>query len=97
MRKMARHETASTSQPPTKGPRAVVTPASPDHAPMARARSSGRKLESIMARLPGVSRAPAMPWRSRAATKSSTLGAAAHSTEAAVNRPAPQTKMRRRP
>ena len=48
-----RHEAASTSQPPRKGPMAVVMPARPDQAPMARARSSGWKLAWIRARLPG--------------------------------------------
>ena len=41
MRNTARHDTASISQPPRNGPTAVATPASPDHAPIARPRSSG--------------------------------------------------------
>ena len=41
MKKISRHDTASISQPPTKGPIALATPASPDHAPIARPRSSG--------------------------------------------------------
>ena len=44
MKKIHRQERASISQPPTSGPSAVETPASPDHAPIARPRSSGWKL-----------------------------------------------------
>ena len=54
MTKIRRHDTASTSQPPRKGPIAVETPASPDHAPIAAPRSSGTKTASRIARLPGV-------------------------------------------
>ena len=59
--KISRHVTASTSQPPRKGPTAVATPPSPDQAPMAAPLSSRRKLASMMARLPGVSRAAPIP------------------------------------
>ena len=56
---------------------AAATPPSPDHAPMARARSPGLKLASIIARLPGVSSAPPTPWTSRAAIRKPALGATA--------------------
>src|SRR5437764_399890 len=52
-------------------------PPRPDQAPIARARSLGRKLASIRARLPGVSRAPPIPCSSRAAISSSALVAVA--------------------
>ena len=41
IRKIARHEIAATSQPPSSGPIAAATPPSPDQAPIARARSVG--------------------------------------------------------
>lgn len=64
---------------------------------MARDRSSGRKLASMIARLPGVMSAAPMPCSRRAAISNSVLGAAAQSPEAIVNHAAPITKMRRRP
>ena len=89
----------------------MATPPSPDQAPIARARLAGRKLASMIARLPGVSRAPPIPCSSRAAIRTSALGATAQSSEAAVKTPAsyqstlvanlktpiPNTKIRRRP
>ena len=94
---MARHETASTSQPPSSGPSAVATPPSPDQAPIARARSPGLKLASIIARLPGVRSAPPTPCSRRAPISASALGAIAQSREATVNQATPMTKIRRRP
>ena len=82
MRKIQRHDAASTSQPPTKGPMAAATPDRPDHAPMARGRSSGLKLASRMARLAGVSSAPPIPWATRPSTSAVSLGASAHATDA---------------
>ena len=81
MRKIARHDPASTSHPPTNGPMAEATPVRPDQAPMARDRSSRRKLASRMARLPGVSSAPPTPWASRAITSSVVPGAIAQPIE----------------
>ncbi len=97
MRNTARHDTALTSQPPSSGPSAAPTPVSPDHAPIARARSARRKLPSIIASEPGVKSAPPIPCRKRAATSAPALGAAAHSAEASVNQATPIVKMRRRP
>ncbi len=77
IRKIARQEIAAISQPPSSGPNAVATPPSPDQAPIARARSAGRKLAWMIARLPGVSSAPPIPWTSRAKISNSTVGAAA--------------------
>ena len=95
--KISRQETASTNQPPRKGPMAVETPASPDHAPMAAPRSSGSNTASRMARLPGVSRAAPTPWMARAAISISMVGAIAHSSDATANQTTPQTKTRRLP
>jgi hypothetical protein len=97
MRKISRQEAACTSQPPRNGPIAAVTPPSPDQAPIAGPRSEGRKLASMIARLPGVSRAPPTPWRARAAISASALGARPHSSDAAANQTTPMTKIRRRP
>ena len=72
-------------------------PVSPDQAPIAGARSSCTKAPSIIARLPGVSRAPPTPWSTRAAISTSALGARPHSSEAAANQIVPITKTRRRP
>ena len=66
MRKIQRHEAWSTSRPPTSGPSAAAIPPRPDQAPIARLRSSARKAPWIIARLPGVSSAPPMPWSTRA-------------------------------
>ena len=97
MRKIHRHEAASTSQPPRNGPIADAVPLSPDHAPMARERSSGRKLASRMARLPGVSSAPPTPCTTRASTRNTAVGATAHSSEPMANTTMPSWKMRLRP
>ena len=67
----------------------MATPPSPDQAPIARARSAGRKLASMIARLPGVSSAPPIPWISRATIRNSTLGATAQSSEASGEEPDP--------
>ena len=97
MRKAQRQPGPSTSQPPTKGPTAPATPPSPDHAPTALARSAGTKTACRMARLPGVRRAAPTPWSTRAATSTSTFGAAPHSSDAAANHTVPITKTLRRP
>ena len=97
MRKIQRHEAASTSHPPRNGPMADATPLSPDQAPMARARSSGRNVASRMARLPGVSSAPPTPCTTRARTRNTAVGATAHSSEPTANTTMPSWKMRLRP
>ena len=97
IRKIARQLTASISQPPTSGPTAAATPPSADQAPIARPRSSGWKLASMIARLPGVSRAPPMPCTTRAAIRTSMLGATAQRADAPTNQITPMLKIRRRP
>ncbi len=86
-----RHPQVSTRTPPKKGPRAAAIPVSPDHAPMADARSSGTKQDSMMARLPGVSSAAPTPCRTRAAINQPTVGAAAQAIDANANHPTPST------
>jgi hypothetical protein len=51
----------------------------------------------MIARLPGVSSAPPMPWTRRAKISNSVLGATAQSSEAPVKSQTPRTKTRRRP
>ena len=96
-RKTNRQVVASISQPPRNGPAAPAMPASPDQAPMARPRSAGTNDAVMMARLPGVSRAPPMPCSARAATSISTFGASPQSAEATANQMVPMMKIRRRP
>jgi hypothetical protein len=97
MRNTHRHPGPSMSQPPTNGPAAEATPASPDQAPTARARSSGANDAWMSAKDPGVSSAPPMPCRMRAATSQPIVGASAHSSEAAANHTTPIRNTRRRP
>ncbi len=79
------------------GPTAPATPASPDHAPIAAARSSPWKDAEIRASDPGVSSAPPMPCSARAPISTSIEGANPHSAEASANQTTPIRKIRRRP
>ena len=97
IRKAARHETFSTRNPPRTGPRAVVTPESPDHVPMAFPRSSSLNEALIIAREPGTSIAPPTPCTARATISISGLVESPHHTEASVKTITPKEKMRRRP
>ena len=97
MKNASRHDTLSISQPPRNGPMAVATPPKPDHAPTARARSSGWNTAERMARLPGTRRAAPTPCRARAAISTSTFGASPQSADAIVNPSRPMRNTRRRP
>ena len=97
MKKTQRHDPIANNQPPTRGPAAEATPPKPDQAPMARERSSGRKLAWRMARLPGVSRAPPTPCTIRAPMSSPAVGARPQQAEARANQATPMEKTRRRP
>ena len=66
MKKTARHETCSISQPPITGPTAAATALKPDHVPIARPRSSSLNDALMMARLPGTSIAAPTPCTPRA-------------------------------
>ncbi len=72
-------------------------PPRPDQAPTAAARSEPWKDDAMIARLPGVSRAPPTPCRARAATSISTLVASPQSNDATANHTTPMTNTRRRP
>ena len=93
----AHRQDTSTSRPPTSGPIAPATPPSPDHAPTARPRSSGRSVASMIARLPGVSSAAPTPWSSRPAISQPAEGAHAHSSDATANHATPTRNTRTRP
>jgi len=97
MKKIARQEMASTSQPPTSGPTAVDTPESPAQAPMAAPWSSSAMQVRSAARLPGTRMAPPVPWSARARDSPVTLDTAPHSAEARANHTTPTRKMRRWP
>ena len=96
-RNAQRHDAVSISQPPTNGPTALAAPVSPDHAPMARDRSSGCIVAVSRARLPGTSSAPPTPCTTRAAMSISVVGASPQSTDAVVNTHTPIVNTRRRP
>ena len=97
IRKAHRHPGPSTRTPPTKGPMAPATPPRPDQAPTAAARSDCRKLAWMIARLPGVSRAPPTPSRNLAAISVPMFGATPHSSDATANQAVPMRKTLRRP
>ena len=97
IRKINRQLPASSSHPPTKGAIAADTPLKPAQVPIARTRSSGRKVASMIARLAGVISAPPTPWVARAAMSHPIPGETAHSTDARVNQVNPARKTRRRP
>ena len=97
MRKTSRHDPVSTSHPPRNGPTAVETPARPDQAPTARARSSGWNVAEMIERLLGTSSAPAIPCTARAAISTPMEGARAQRADETPNAASPATKSRLRP
>ena len=97
MPKIHRQDTSWTSQPPRNGPRAVATPPSPDHAPIALPRSAGTNEACRIARLPGVRRAAPTPCNARAAIRTGAVGAIPHGRDASANQTTPIRKIRFRP
>ncbi len=95
--KIARHEIVSTSRPPTSGPRATPAAVPAVHEPIAVARSGPVKTAAMIASELGTSSAPNAPCSARAATRTSTDGAAAQSSELAPKPATPIAKIRRRP
>jgi hypothetical protein len=93
IRKIGRQLPVSSSHPPRKGAIAADTPLNPAHVPIACVRSPG----AMVARLAGVISAPPIPCTARAAMSQPMLGAAAHSTDAAVNQLSPARNTRRCP
>ena len=94
---MKRQPSPSTSQPPSIGASAPAIAPAAAQVPTARPRFSPVKEALSVARLFGSSIAAPSPCSARAARKMSRLGAAAQSTEAAVNRAMPHSITRRRP
>ena len=97
IRKMPRHETVVTSQPPTSGPTRKAIPVQAVHVPIAAPRSSPSKSTEIVASDAGVSRAPATPCAERAVIREASFHATAHSTEVIAKAITPITKIRRCP
>jgi hypothetical protein len=94
IRKIARHETASTSQPPRSGPMTNEMPVHAVHVPIALPRSSPLKTTVIVARAAGVRSAPATPCSARARMSTSALHAAAANSEVAAKAATPITNTR---
>src|SRR6266571_2551939 len=94
MKNTIRQDACSMSQPPSGGPMAVLIAVKLDQVPMALPRRSSENEAPMMARLPGVSIAAPMPWRTRAATSAWMLGERPHATDA---RPKTTTPVAQRP
>src|ERR1700686_1718442 len=84
-RKIVRHPTVSTTQPPTTGPNAPARAPAAAQVPIARPRASPVNPPPRMARLFGRSSAAPNPCSARAARSHGSDGAPAHITEAQVN------------
>src|SRR6266700_5622727 len=83
-KKTQRQEAYSTNTPPSTGPTTEVIEVNPDQVPIARPRWSSLNEALIIAKLPGTSNAPPMPWRTRARISTSTLGDKPHAIEATM-------------
>src|SRR4029078_7337591 len=92
--KTRRHETASTSQTPARGPIAVEIPDHAAHLPIATPRAFPLYAVSSIARLFGTTRAPEIPCTTLAATRITMLGASAQPSELIANpiSPSPNTR-----
>ena len=95
--KTQRHDTESMRYPPRNGPKAVAMPPSPDHAPIARPRSSVANDADTIARLLGTTSAAATPCTHRAMIRKPVSGAIAHSSDVSAKETSPIWKIRRRP
>ena len=97
MAKIARQDSASTSQPPTSGP---ITNAMPLHAvqePIAAPRTSRGNAATMSASDPGVSSAPNAPCSPRPITRTPMVGASAQMIDTPPNPATPTMKTRRSP
>jgi hypothetical protein len=98
IRKMARQSSEDTSVPPTIGPSAIEMPNTAPHTPTACARSRGSVKVLVMIDIAtGLSIEAPTAWRTRNTTRSSTLGARLHNSDATANTVKPRTKVRLRP
>ncbi len=78
-----------TSTPPTSGPIAEAIPPRPDQRPTPLERSPGLNVASMIAKLPGVNKAPPIPCNRRAPISTLMFGATAHSSDARANQMTP--------
>ena len=96
--KIDRQPTEETSAPPTIGPSAIEMPNTAPQTPTACARSRGSVNVLVMIDIAtGLSIEPPTAWSTRNATRSPTLGARLHPSEASENTPRPMTNVRFRP
>ena len=98
IQKIARQPIVWVSAPPTMGPRAIDSPTTAPHMPMARARSRGSVNTLVMIDIAtGLSIDPPTACTARAATSQPRPGARLHSSEPTVKVSSPTMKTRRRP
>jgi hypothetical protein len=98
MKKMARQLAETISAPPSTGPTAMLSPITPPHTPMARARSLGSmKVFVMMDIATGLSIEPPIACTARNASSQPRLGATPHSSEPSVKTTRPVWNTRRRP
>ena len=85
-------------RPPTNGPITDAIPPQAVHVPIATLRFfSSAKVVAISASDAGVNNALVIPWRARAATSVSIVGASAQRSDARPKEPTPIAKIRRCP
>ena len=77
-------EKPSTTAPPTTGPKAIARPPIAPQAPSARPRFAGGTAAERIVSVSGITIAPPRPCTARAMLSTSTFGASAAATEAAV-------------
>ena len=93
-----RHEPMSVSTPPSSRPMDAPPEETAPNSARARCRSASSRAEVVSrASTLGAARAAPTPWRARAATSSSALGARPPSSEASTNTASPASKTRSRP
>ena len=96
-RKTSRQPPRSTISPPSTGPSAEASAATPAIAPITFIRCSGGNAAITSSCEDGTSSAPPAACSTRAATSSGTVGAVAQSTDPAVNAARPARNRRRPP
>ena len=98
IQKIERQPRDETSTPPMTGPRAMETPTTAAHTPIAWARSWGSTNVLVMMDMAtGLSIDAPTPWSMRNATRAPRLGARLHSSEPVAKTVRPIMKVRLRP
>ena len=87
----------SVTTPPTSGPDATPSPATPPQIPTTAPRRSAGKVEVSNVRPSGMTIAAPSPWTARKPISTSRFGARAHAADARLNSTSPPTYVRRRP